>query len=100
MGAPNEDDASYCGEGQANTDALSKILAHRIPPPIARLRALAPRFGYYTGARQLTELHSPFRSRLWARLLRAPPADSISLPEVTHCSSLPCHPQTLGAVGD
>ena len=62
MGAPNEDDASYCGEGQANTDALSKILAHRIPPPIARLRGLAPRFGYYTAARQLTELTRRFAS--------------------------------------
>ncbi len=28
MGAPNEDDASYCGEGQANANALSQCSPH------------------------------------------------------------------------
>src|SRR5450755_3263293 len=74
------------------------VFASRLPrpilPPIARSRGLSPRFRYYAAIRKLAGRRSPFRFRLSACSLWEPPRDPTSLPEVTHCSSVPCHPQT------
>src|SRR5260370_9336031 len=41
---------------------------------------LSPRFWYFSAVRLLTAHRSPFRSRLYVRLLRVPPADTVSPP--------------------
>src|SRR5579871_5777104 len=58
--------------------------------PVTRL---SPRLRYYTAVRLLTERRSTSLT-LIGLLTPVPPGDPASPPEVTRCSSVPCHPQT------
>jgi hypothetical protein len=74
------------------------VFADRLPRPIAvadcSVTRFWPRFRYLAVVRLLAQHRSPFRFSLIGSLPPVPPGDCTSSPEVTRCSSVPCHPQT------
>src|ERR1700730_4529179 len=59
--------------------------------PVARL---SPRFRYYSGGPTTDTTSLSISLALIGPLIAVPPANRVSSPEVTRCSSVPCCPQT------
>src|SRR6516164_1184570 len=62
--------------------------------PLARSRDFRRAFRYFAAVRLLARASLAISLALIGPLTPVPPEDSTSPPEVTHCSSLPCRPQT------
>jgi hypothetical protein len=68
-------------------------LPRPIPVAAGAVTRLSPRLRYCSAVRLLTKPRTISLALIGPRS-PVPPGDSASPPEVTHCSSVPCHPQT------
>src|SRR5580700_11780310 len=72
--------------------------AGRLPRPTlvaaCAVTRLSPRFRYFCSHPTTDRASLAISLALIGLLTPVPPGDSVSPPEVTHCSSVPCHPQT------
>ena len=93
-------------QGTVHLNSLNSLTRRFIPTVIIRrlpratpladrsVMRLSSHFRYHAAVRLLTQYHLPLRFSLIGSLIAVPPASYLSSPEVTRCSSVPCHPQT------
>src|SRR5262249_28153025 len=70
------------------------VFSDPLPSPVARSRAFRPASEVLFSRRTTDRASLAVSLALIGPLTPVPPGDSASSPEVTHCSSVPCRPQT------